>query len=192
MNAADPLVQPVGMPANGRSGMYESDILYESINGQRLELPPMSAFECWLAGRLFGALLVFCDANKAGRPVVETLFLLNPETDLQRRPDVAFVSYDRWPKNQRVPRTNAWAVVPNVAAEVVSPSNTFTEVTAKVPEYFQAGCQRVWVILPAEEQVYAYRSATEIQILSKADVLDGENTLPGFRLPLIQLFEEEE
>jgi len=56
----------------------------------------------------------------------------------QRRPDVAYVSYDRWPRQRRVPRTQAWAVVPELVVEVISPSNTFEEVVNKVREYFRA------------------------------------------------------
>ena len=53
------------------------------------------------------------------------LFDLTP-VQRQRRPDVAFVSYNRWPRQRRVPRTEAWEVVPNLVVEVVSPTDSET------------------------------------------------------------------
>jgi Uma2 family endonuclease len=82
-----------------------------------------------------------------GRAVSEMLFDLGAGLS-QRRPDVAYVSYDRWARHRRVPRTQAWAVVPELTVEVISPSNTFEEILGKVHEYFQAGVQRVWVVPP--------------------------------------------
>jgi Uma2 family endonuclease len=89
-----------------------------------------------------------------------------------------------------VPRTAAWAVVPALAIEVISPTDLAEEVVLKVREYFQAGVQLVWVVFPAEQQVYVYESPTKIRILSRVEELDGGSVLPGFRLPLTALFEE--
>jgi Uma2 family endonuclease len=119
------------------------------------------------------------------------LFILNVGLGLRRRPDVAFVSYQRWPRNRRVPRAEAWDVVPDLAVEVVSPSNTAEEILAKIREYFQASCLRLWVVYPAEEMVYVYQSPTQLRVLTRNDNLEGEDFLPGFRLPLAELFEQE-
>lgn len=168
----------------------ESDGLYEVVSGRRVELPPMGTFECWVASRLIGALNPFCTMNNLGRAVVETLFLLDATTDLQRRPDVAFVSYERWPKDRTLTSDSAWVVVPDLAVEVVSPSKTFPEVLAKVREYCEFGCRAVWVVVPSEEKVYVYRSPTEVRILSATDVIQDEALLPGFRLSVAELFEQ--
>jgi Uma2 family endonuclease len=168
----------------------ESDVLYEVVNGQRVELPPMGTFECWVASRLIGALNPFCSLHGLGRAVVESLFLLDEKTKLQRRPDVAFVSYDRWPKDRKLTSDNAWAVVPDLAIEVVSPSNTFPEVVAKVREYCQFGCKLVWVVVPSEEKVYVYRSPTEVRILSATDMLQDETLLPSFQMSVAELFQQ--
>src|SRR5262249_22456182 len=109
----------------------------------------------------------------------------------KRRPNVAYVSYERWPRERQVPHGEAWEVVPNLAVEVVSPSNSAVEVLAKIREYFQAGVQRVWGIYPTEELVYVYDSPTHNRILARDGQLDGEDVLPGFRLPVAALFEEE-
>jgi Uma2 family endonuclease len=169
----------------------ESESLYEVVDGKRVELQPMGARESHLAMVLAGFLWSFVRAQRQGRVESEMLFQLDAETDLQRRPDVAFVSYERWPRERPVPPTAAWQVVPSLAVEVVSPTNTAPEVLRKVREYFQAGVQRVWVVYPDEEQVYVYSSPTSIRVLERSGELDGEELLEGFRLPLSELFEVE-
>lgn len=166
------------------------DALYEVVDGRRVELPPMGAAENLITSTLTQLLGHFARTNGLGRVAVEMLFYINPAHDPQRRPDVAFVSYGRWPRRRPVPSTNAWDVVPDLAVEVVSPSNTANEVLAKIREYFQAGVQRVWVVYPSERLVYVYDSATSNRVLNEADELDGEMVLPGFRLPVADLFED--
>ena len=182
------LVPDEEAPDNGVPG----DILYEVVNGKIVELPPMGAFEVDVASILFGYLVQFTHTQKVGRIESEMLFLLDAVTGLKRRPDLAFVSYARWPRKKRIPSTDAWNVIPELPIEVVSPSNTASEVLKKVQEYFQAGCKRVWVIYPTLEQVYVYQSPTQTRILTRQDELDGEDLLPGFRLPLASLFEADE
>jgi Uma2 family endonuclease len=120
------------------------------------------------------------------------LFVIDPVRDLKRRPDVAYVSFDRWPCGRRIPRAPAWEVVPDLAVEVVSPTNTAEEVLAKVHEYFQADVRRVWVIYPSTDQIYDYDSPTSVRIVARAEELDGGDVLPDFRLPLATLFEDED
>lgn len=165
-----------------------NDLLFEVVDGRIVEVEPMGAFESVLASYLLPHLA--SSSRRLGRAVMETLFCLNPTTRLERRPDLAFVSYERWPRDQKVPRKVSWEVVPDLAVEVVSPTNSADEVLVKVREYFSAGCLRVWVIYSAEEQVYVYRSPTEVRILTKNDTLDGESVLPDFKLPLVNLFDE--
>jgi Uma2 family endonuclease len=178
-------VMPEAMPANG----MDTEALYEVIDGQRKELPPMGAYETSLASLLTQDLGHFVRGQKLGRVVAEMLFNLAP-LKKQRRPDVAFVSYQRWPKTDPVPSTNAWEVVPNLAVEVISPTETMVEVLEKVREYFHVGVERVWLVLPPERLVYVYHSPTQIQVLTHADTLSGEAVVPGFQIAVATLFED--
>jgi hypothetical protein len=90
-----------------------------------------------------------------------------------------------------VPRTQTWAVVPELAVEVISPNNTFEEVVSKVHEYFQAGVQQAWVVAPPQQQVYVYLFPSRIRVLNVQDELTGDPFLPGFRLKLSGLFDVE-
>ncbi|MFL5342312.1 MAG: Uma2 family endonuclease [Gemmataceae bacterium] len=161
---------------------------YEIVNGQQVELPPMSAREVNVASILVQLLGAFVRLSGLGRVVGEMLFHLG-DNQPERRPDVAFVSAQRWPLTRLIPFTNAWDVVPELAIEVVSPSNTWNEITTKIDEYFSAGVSRVWVVVTATERVYVYESPTVVQILNRDEDLVGDPILPGFRLPLAQLFE---
>ena len=117
------------------------------------------------------------------------LFLLDPVNDLKRRPDIAFVSFDRWARNRPVPRTAAWEVVPDLAIEIICPTNLASEVIVKVGEYFRSGTKAVWVVYPIEEQVYVYDSPTSVKILPRYGHLEAPDLLPGFVLPLESLLE---
>ncbi len=161
---------------------------FEIIDGLRVEIPPMSAEATVIAADLSHYLTAHGFSNELGRGVVEGLFHLPLPMDRNRRPDVAFVPFSRWPKTKRIPTSNAWDVLPDIVAEVISPSDRFEEVFDKIEEYFQSGIQLVWVIHPGLRRVYIFASPTEIRVLTRNDALNGGVVLPGFQLPLAQLF----
>lgn len=167
----------------------QDELLYEIVDGQRVEVPPMSAYATWLASRLHGLLWPYTEEHALGAAVTEMLFILDASRDLRRRPDVAFVSAARWPLQQEFPETGDWDVVPELTVEVLSPNDVVKDVLAKLREYFHYGVQVVWVVLPEEQQVYVYTSPTQVRILTVDDTLTEEQLLPGFRLPLARLFQ---
>jgi Uma2 family endonuclease len=109
--------------------------------------------------------------------------------DLVRIPDVAFTSWDRLP-GRRMPVKPVPLLVPNLAVEVLSRSNTPGEMAVKRREYFTAGVQLVWEIDPVRRTVAVYTSESNVRMLGVADSLDGGAVLPGFTLPLRELFAE--
>ena len=149
----------------------------------------MGVFETWFASELFGWLQRSPGIQEHGRVLSEMLFLLDAANDLKRRPDLAFVSHERWARNRPVPRTAAWEVIPDLAIEIISPANLACQVIVKVGEYFRCGVRSVWVVYPVEEQVYVYESPTSVRILTRSDRLELPAILPGFQLPLESLFE---
>jgi Uma2 family endonuclease len=109
--------------------------------------------------------------------------------DLVRIPDVAFIAWDRVP-GRRAPTAPVPPLVPNLAVEVLSRSNTPGEMAAKRQDYFTAGVQLVWEIDPRARTVVVWTSLTDTTTLAAADTLDGGTVLPGFTLPLQTLFAE--
>lgn len=173
--------------SSASSVTVDSDVLYEVVNGKVVEIEPMGAYATWIASLLLQAL---AGQQSSGRAVMEMLFDFTKSTGKKRRPDLAFVSFERWPRETKVPVPEGWEVVPNLAAEVVSPTNPADEVIDKVGEYFSSGVQRVWVIYPLQEQIYVYRSPTDITVLAGDDELSDAALFPGFRVSLDALFND--
>lgn len=164
--------------------------LYEIVNGRVTE-KRMGFFEVWLANALAERILLhFASTARTGRVFVEGVFLVDAERNTQRRPDVAVVSYDRWPRDQPVPRSAACHVVPDLVVEVISPHDLATEVRGKVDEYVRAGARQVWLIDPTNRSATVHLSPRQAHTLGPDDALDGGDVLPGFRLPLADLFDE--
>lgn len=168
------------------------DALYEIVDDRRVEKPAMAAYAGKIASVLMMRVGPFAEAHDLGQAVVEVLFRIRSQPKLQRRPDLAYVSFDRWPRGKRTPNTDPWDVVPDLVVEVVSPSNLAEEIPTRVREYFEAGVRRAWVIYPHESLVYEYDSPRSIRVLGREDALEGGEVVPGFRLPLADLFEEDE
>ncbi|NET45605.1 Uma2 family endonuclease [Okeania sp. SIO2B3] len=79
---------------------------------------------------------------------------------------------------------------PDLAVEVIYPNNTFEELHQKIVEYFENNCRLVWVINPDKKSVLVYHKPQPDKLLQVADNLDGEDILPGFILPVTDLFME--
>jgi Uma2 family endonuclease len=184
---ATDLVAPVAAPELRPA---DPDSLYEVIDGRIVE-KLMGAFEVHCANELMWHLSTFAREHKLGTAQMEMLFLIDRESGLKRRPDASFVSRERWPIRKAAPRTEAWDVVPDLAVEVVSPSNGASDVADKVRDYFRTGVRLVWVVYPVQRWVYAYDSPTSVRILTEDGSLDGGEVIPGFVLPLATLFEDE-
>ena len=122
------------------------DTLYEVIDGRVVEKALKGAFETWIAARLATLMNRADVVGGFGQIVPEMLFKLPSRRDLKRRLDLAFVSFARWAEDRAAPVEEAWDVVPDLAVEVISRSNSFTEVVDKLDDYFQAGVRLAWAI----------------------------------------------
>jgi Uma2 family endonuclease len=169
---------------------HGDDLLFEVVKGQRVELENMSSYSSQLSNQLYVAILRFLKNPSQGTLLFETLFAIPSKGDpgKQRRPDLAYLGAERWPVEQRAPETDPWPAVPNLAVEVLSPNDRIQEVTDKIHEYFEAGVELVWVVNPRRETVSVYTSPQQVTILGKTDTLTAGEVIPGFALPLGQLF----
>ena len=106
-----------------------------------------------------------------------------------RSSDVTVTSWDRLP-GRRIPKVEVVAVVPDLMADVIRPGHTPGELRRKRGEYFRAGVRLVWEIDTRSRTVRVYDAADSFRDLNAADTLTGDPVLPGFTLPLGQLFAE--
>lgn len=168
------------------------DMTFEVVHGELVETPKMGMYAAIIASRLSTALNRVAVPNRLGEAVVEVLFRLPLAYDQsrRRRPDVAFVSAERWPIGLvHSPEVNAWDVVPDLAVEVVSPTDDAEELYDKVQEYFRAGVRLVWVVFPKHAHFHVYETPTSIRVRTREETLDGGPVLAGFLLPLVDLFD---
>jgi Uma2 family endonuclease len=166
------------------SGLPETAV-YEVIGGRVVE-KPMGCYPVAVASLLQIHLGSFLDETGLGRSVVEMLFRFDGKT--QYCPDVAFVSAEKWPVHLRAPKKQPWNIIPDVPIEVISETDRAEDVLSKTHHYFDAGARAVWLIYPSLELIHIYTTFTRIQVLTKDDVLDGGDVIPGYRLPLATLF----
>ncbi|MFW6207049.1 MAG: Uma2 family endonuclease [Gemmatimonadota bacterium] len=180
-------------PVDERLSVEEFQSLPEE-EGYRLELsrgrivrePAPGPRHGHLTGRLYRALAAFAEDEGLGLVFVDTAFVLSSAEGIVRAPDVAFVSSERVPPQGVTDRF--WELAPDVAVEVVSPSNTVSAMQRKALEYLDAGAPLVWIVDPAERTATVHRGRDDIRILAEADALEGGEALPGFRLALADLF----
>jgi Uma2 family endonuclease len=126
-------------------------------------------------------------SNKLGAVyAAETGFLIYQNPDTVRAPDVAFVKQERIDAAGRV--KGYWIGAPDLAVEVVSPSDTIAQVEDKVAEWLDAGTRMVWVVSSKLHTVTVYRSLTDIETLTEKDTLDGGDVVPGFSITVAEIF----
>ena len=105
--------------------------------------------------------------------------------DRMMKPDVAFVSTARLD----IDEDKTFPIPPDLAIEVISPSDIYLCVTRKALDYLNAGTHIVWVLDPVSKTVTVYRSENDIETLTREATLTGENVVQGFTCPVEQLFE---
>ena len=161
----------------------------ELIEGELTMLMPPGGFH----GRLCSDLGYFLEDHVRRHPVgwvyQEVGYLLERDPDTVRAPDVSFIAADRL---DRADTPKYIPIPPDLAVEVNSPNDRPGEVLAKVGWWLEHGVRLVWVVDPETRTVAVYpgdAAAGVPRVLGRADTLDGGNVLPGFVLPLTEVFQ---
>jgi Uma2 family endonuclease len=161
--------------------------LYELVDGTLVE-KIMGAKESFIAVQVSTLLNTYSAAHGNLGMVLGADGMMPLMKDLVRIPDVSFTSWDRLPDRQ-VPDEPVPKLAPDLAVEVLSEGNTREEMERKLKEYFLSEVQLVWYIDPRKRVVRVYTSPDDVTELSETDALDGGDVLPGFSVPVAQLFE---
>jgi Uma2 family endonuclease len=104
-----------------------------------------------------------------------------------RRPDLSFIRAGRFPNDELPDRKIEGA--PDLAVEVISPTDIAEEVEQKLDEYLRAGTRLVWFVYLPTKNVWAYKPDGTAKLYRTADTLSGDDVLPGFSVPVAELFE---
>lgn len=159
----------------------------ELSRGRVVREPPPSARHGWLVQKLFRLLVGHVGEHGIGIVINETGFLLSVDPPTVRGPDLAVILSENLPQDG-LPE-GWWTRPPDLAIEVLSPSNSAVEIGEKVLDYLGAGTPLVWVVDPHTETVTVHGPRRESRWLTLGDDLEGGEALPGFRIALADLFE---
>jgi Uma2 family endonuclease len=166
----------------------DDGLRYELLRGALVSEPVPGRLHGRTVARISKLLSNFVDSRRLGVVYTgDTGFVLARQPDTVRGPDVAFLSNERERETE-----NARAYIPgapDLAVEVVSPTDRTREVLGKVSDYLAAGSRVVWVVDPIREEVSVFRSPFAPRTLAGTTVLDGEDVLPGFSVAIAEIFE---
>lgn len=156
---------------------------YEYVKGELVPMPPPSVEHGEISVNVVYYLYSHIRENQLGRLyTAETTFQVGERV---MKPDVAFVSTAQLTGD----KTKGFPIPPDLAIEVVSPSDVQSRIATKAREYLDAGTRLVWVIEPVLQTVTVYRSEKDIEMLTRDDTLTGEDVIPGFACSVVHLFE---
>jgi Uma2 family endonuclease len=158
----------------------------ELVAGEIVTMAPASFEHGDIASEINSQIRVFVRSRKLGTVLAaETGFMLRRNPDTVRAADVAFVRRDRLPK-RKLP--GFFEGAPDLAIEVLSPSDRTLAVHEKVKEWLAAGAQSVWVVDPQNRAIDIYRSGGSVNHYQGLDKIENEPALPGFTLSLADVF----
>lgn len=163
---------------------------FELVRGELVAMSPASGEHGDIGGTIFWHVKTHVRSHRLGKAfTAETGFLLARNPDLVRAPDAAFIRSDRLPPPEK--RRGYWEVAPDLVIEVVSRWDRSSEIHNKVMDYLEAGVRLVWVVYPTRRTVVVHLPDRTSVTLTDADELDGGDVLPGFRLPVATIFDDE-
>ena len=161
---------------------------FELVRGRLVPVSPAGDRHGQAAIIIGGELRAHVRKHGLGRVRAETGFVLSRSPDTVRGPDVSFVAAGR-PAGDRS-RVGFADGAPDLAVEIISPSNTRAEIAEKVTEYLAAGCRLIWVLDTDRRFVEVHAPNRPVRAIREGDDLDGGDVVPGFRYALSDLFAE--
>ena len=158
---------------------------YEIVDGDFVEMATPDVAHGRMQAALCAALSPI-SAGKLGVIYLKCNFQL--QSDLVRLPDIAFISFNRFPASGE-PMENRCLIAPDIAVEIIAPTDYYADVFQKLDEYFKFGVRQVWLVEPERKILTVYRSRKNLTILTEEDELVSDGVLPGFRLKLSEIFQ---
>jgi len=158
---------------------------HELIRGELYPIMPAGTPHGIITSRLSTYLSFFVLENALGEvTAAETGFKLKNHSTVGA--DIGFISKENLAKFG-IP-DSFFPTAPDLAVEVVSPSNTSEEISTKVEDYLSSGSRLVWIVYPKRKVITVYRANNTVSFLHETDELNGEDVIPNFRLPLEKVF----
>lgn len=158
---------------------------HELEEGELVSVAPVGMEHGEVAVNLCGELRAWNRRTRRGTVLVEVGFVLRRSPDTVLGPDIAFVLAERLAGRAR---EGFFEGPPDLAVEIVSPSETSARLRRKIQQYLAAGAREAWLVAPARREVTVHAAGAPERVLGAEEVLTSPALLPGFRLPLAELF----
>lgn len=164
------------------------DYRYELIRGELKRMSPAGLDHAEYVGYVYSPLSHYVRAQGLGKVYVgDPGFVVARDPDIVLAPDVAFVRADRLPPKEE--RIRFGRLAPDLAVEMISPSERAGEIAEKVAMYLEAGVPVVWLFYPNRQIVRVHAAGQQPVELSLDEVLDGGDVVPGFQLRIADVFQ---
>jgi Uma2 family endonuclease len=168
-------------------GEIYDDGRFDLIDGEVYRLSPSKSWHGAVSGRLSGELYIYARAHGGDSPTAEGGYLVAHNPDSVLCPDASYIGAEK--KLLADNHKDDWYLfAPDIAVEVLSPSESRRSIARKVALYLAAGTAQVWVVDTKRETLTMHAANADSQTLTAHDTLDGGAALPGFTLELAQLF----
>jgi Uma2 family endonuclease len=162
---------------------------YEVVQGELIDMGNSGALHGYICSSLMILLGGYVRLQNLGA-MFDSSTAFKMKNGNKRSPDISFFAKERLQGMTELP-TGFLEGAPDLAVEVLSPSNTVEEIDDKIVEYFENGARLIWVINPRQQYILVYRSAqAPDRLLKSADTLSGEDVIPEFSLPVADLFQK--
>jgi Uma2 family endonuclease len=169
--------------------MPETNSRLELVRGELVERPFASWAAAHAAAELCRALADVVEARDLGETFLPVGYHLWSDPDTVRAPSVSFVARETMQQvREEVPGDRYIPGAPDIAVEITSVWDTYDLMMGKVHDWLEAGTRLVWLVSPGRRSVSVFRSLKDIAVLTEDDVLDGGDVLPGFGLPVREIF----
>jgi len=162
----------------------DDDLFHELDQGELIAMPPPQEIHGRMQTRLAAILYQFVSQHHLGDVVTGAGFLLTQDPATVRAPDVAFLRAGHPPVTGTYRQS-----APDLAVEIVSPSDTPRDLIRKVNQYLEAGGRAVWLLYPASREIHVFEPNSGPRILTPGQTLDAPEILPGFSVRVEEFFD---
>ncbi len=164
----------------------DEDQLHELDEGELITMAPAGGMHGRIENRISFVLNAFLEGRQLGEVLPsDTGFILRRNPDVVRSPDIAFL---RMEKIRAIPEEGFIEAAPDLAIEVVSPSESATFLDRKIRQYLEAGTQVVWVVHRKTHEVHVFEAGGTSRFLTGQESLEASDLLPGFSVAVKGLF----
>jgi Uma2 family endonuclease len=157
---------------------------HEINAGELITLPPAKSLHTLIALAVLEALQGYLKQHPIGRALPEAGYILSHDPLTIRQPDVSVLSKERI---RATAADNYFEGAPDLAVEIVSPSDSAEDLEIKINQYLQCGAKQVWIAYPKTRKIHVFSAGNAGAILDENETLEGGDLLPGFSTKIADL-----